>query len=171
MYCYIDFIEGENGYLRFGTLIVDKKLKPVEFRITSNLSLDELQKILYGEVLKETLFIEKVGIDLLNSLESDYKYIFCKEKILLNLRNNFPKPVFYLEKFDEFKPRDRYSLKLVSSTGKFESILIKFVALDEKEISQLNKELLEIFKYVDIMEPFRRIEKAIDYINKTGLYD
>uniref|UniRef100_UPI0026074990 hypothetical protein n=1 Tax=Sulfurihydrogenibium sp. TaxID=2053621 RepID=UPI0026074990 len=164
-------VEREDNYLRFGTLIVDKKLKPIEFRVTSKFCVGELQKIIYGETLKEALFIEKVGIHLLNSMESEYDYIFCKEKILLNLRNNFPKPVFLLEKFDEWKPKEKYSFKLISSSGKFEPVLVKYAAVDEKNISQLNKELVEIFKYSDIMEPFKRIEKAIDYIDKMGLYD
>jgi hypothetical protein len=171
MFCYIDFYEKENENIRFGVLIVDKKLKPIEFRITSKIALNELQKIIYGETLKEALFIEKVGADLLNSIESDYKYIFCKEKILLNLRNKFSKPIFFLEKFDEFKPKDRYSLKVTSSTNKFDPILLHFSAVDEKEVSTLSRELSEIFKYSDIMEPFRRIEKALDYIDRTGLYD
>ncbi|WP_028951133.1 hypothetical protein [Sulfurihydrogenibium subterraneum] len=171
MYCYIDYLETESNSLRFGVLLVDKKLKPVEFRITSKIVLEDIQKILYGETIKETLFVEKVGIDLLNSIESSYNYIFCKERTLLLLGNFFPKPIFYLEKFDEFKPRDRYSVKLVSSTGKFDSISLKYLPKDEENISPITKELLEIFKYADIMEPFKRIEKAINYIDKSKLYD
>ncbi|ACN98912.1 hypothetical protein [Sulfurihydrogenibium azorense] len=171
MYCYIDYVENENNELRFGVLVVDKKLKPVEFRITSKIILEDIQKILYGETLKETLFIEKIGNEILNSVESNYDYIFCKDKSFLLLRNSTSKPIFLLEKFDEFKPRDRYSVKLVSPLGKFDNISLKYLSNDEKYISSITKELLEIFKYADIMEPFKRIEKAINYIDKSGLYD
>jgi hypothetical protein len=57
-FCYLN-LKNENNYLRAGALVVDEKTKPVEFRITSKVEVNDLQKILYGETFKEGVIIDK----------------------------------------------------------------------------------------------------------------
>ncbi|MCX7760670.1 MAG: hypothetical protein N2Z81_05730 [Hydrogenothermaceae bacterium] len=163
-YCYLHF-KVFPEFIRAALLVTDERTKTLEFRITSKIILDDLQKIIYGESLKDFLFVEKIGKELIDSAQVDFGTCFVKEKDLLNLRDKIDKPVFLLQKYDEFKARDKFSIKLQSANTKFEPIMIRFLAKDEDDMGKFIKIFQESFKYSNIMEPFERIERAIEFLN------
>ena len=169
-FCYLN-LKNENNYLRAGALVVDEKTKPVEFRITSKVEVNDLQKILYGETFKEGVIIDKVLLELLNSLESDFTAIFILDKNLLSIRKDLKKPVFLFEKHDEFRPKEKYAIKIQNLTGKFPALNLKLFPEDENIANQIGRVLNDIYKNIDILEPFSRIIKAIEYIESEGLND
>lgn len=164
-YCYLHFkIFPE--FIRAALLITDEKTKPLEFRITSKILIDKIQKILYGESLKDALFIDKIGKELIDSVQTNYNVLLIKEKDLFNIRDYVKKPTLLIQKYDEFRGVDRFSFKLQSQNPKFSPILIKYFPKDEEEVKIFFKHLQESFKHYNIMEPFERIEKAIDFLNE-----
>jgi hypothetical protein len=51
-FCYLN-LKNENNYLRAGALVVDEKTKPVEFRITSRVEVNDLQKFFMEKLSKK----------------------------------------------------------------------------------------------------------------------
>lgn len=164
-YCYLHY-KVFPEFVRAALLVTDIKTKPLEFRITSKINLDQLQKILYGETLKNALFVEKIGKELLESAQTHFDTVLVKERDLLNLREFVKRPVFLAEKFDEFRGIDRFSVKLQSQNPKFLPVLLKFSSQDEEQAKKILKSLQETFKYHNILEPFERIERAIEFLNQ-----
>jgi len=161
---YLHYKIEEDNY-RAGVLVTDEKTKPLEFRITTSLNIDQLQKILYGESLKEILFKERFGIELLNALKESYDLVLIKDKSLLILREKINKPVVFIQKYDEFLPKSRLSYKIINLQEKFEPLYITVSKEDENKLISIAKAFQEIYKYFNLLEPFDRIEKAIEFIS------
>lgn len=164
-YCYLHYrIFPE--FVRAALLVTDIKTKPIEFRITSKINLDQLQKIIYGETLKNALLVEKIGKELLETSQSSFDTVIVREKEMLSLREFSKKPVILVDKFDEFRGIDRYSVKLQSQNPKFSPVLVKFSPQDEDLAKKVLKSLQETFKHHNILEPFERIDRAMDFLNQ-----
>lgn len=84
-YCYLHY-RVFSDFLRAALLITDEKTKPLEFRITSKVKLDQLQRILYGESLRDAVFVEKVGKEPVESSKVEYDVLLLKEKDILRYR-------------------------------------------------------------------------------------
>ena len=166
-FAYIDFFEKED-FVSGGILIVDEYTKPIEFRTTTDVKIDELQKILYGEALKGILFKEKFAIDLVKSLKEDFDIILTREKNILEIRKEIDKPIGLIQKYDPFKAVDKFSHKIVNLAEKFEPLLFTISKEDEKRLIYFSKNLQEIYKTFNIMEPFNRVQKGLEYICKNS---
>ncbi len=163
---YIDFVKTKQGY-RAGILVTDETTKPVEFRVTTNVHIDELQIILYGETLEEALYKERFTVELVNALQEDFDILLTKEKDILSLREEIGKPILFLQKHDPFKALDKYSHKLVNITYKFEPLVVTISKEDVNLLIPISKKLQEIYKHYNILEPFDRIKKAIAYLSES----
>ncbi|NPA54452.1 MAG: hypothetical protein GXO21_07275, partial [Aquificae bacterium] len=150
---YIDFLETEKGY-KAGVLVTDEMTKPLEFRITQDVQIDELQKILYGEALENILYKEKFAVELINALHEDFDVLLTREKFLLSLREEIGKPILYIEKHDPFKAIDKNSYKITNIADKFPPLVVTISSQDEKHLVSLAKKLQDIFKSFNILEPF-----------------
>ena len=160
---YVNFYSIGSVY-RAGVLITDESTKPLEFCITSNLDVDRLQEILYGEALQEVLYKERFTVQLLNALQEDYDIVLTKEKNLLSIRKEIDKPVVHIQKYDQFMPLNRLSHKVVNIHDRFEPLYISVNREDEKKLVSISNSLQEMYRNFNIMEPFSRIEKALKYI-------
>lgn len=163
---YINFYSKEDTY-RAGVLVTDRSTRPLEFRITSDLNIDQLQQILYGEALEDILFKEKFSIQLLKSLQEDYDILLTKEKSLLSLRKSIDKPVVHIQKFDHFLPLNRLSHKIVNVHERYEPLYITVNKEDENRLVPISHFLQNMYRNFNIMEPFKRIENAIKYIMES----
>ncbi|WP_457640711.1 hypothetical protein [Persephonella sp.] len=164
---YINFLIEEDNY-RAGVLLTDQHTKPIEFRITTNLNIDQLQEILYGETLKEVLYKERFTVQLLNSLQEEFDIVMTKEKSLLSIRKEIDKPVIHVQKYEYFMPLNRRSHKIVNLQEKYEPLYITISPQDENRLVSISNQLNEIYKNFNLMEPFDRIEKAIRYLSEKG---
>ncbi len=161
---YIDFLETKEGH-RAGILITDETTKPIEFRVTTGVKIDDLQKILYGEALENILYKERFSIELVNALQEDFDILLVREKSLLSIREEVGKPILYIQKHDPFKAMDRYSHKVVNITDRFDPLVVTISPEDHKLLIPVSRKLQEIYKTFNIMEPFSRIRKAIEYLS------
>ncbi len=163
---FIDFIELDN-IVRAGILLTDENTKPIEFRTTTNIEIDQLQRILYGDALKEVLYKERFAVDLVKSLKEDFDIVLSKEKNILSIRKEINKPVGYLQKYDPFKAIDKYSHRIVNLADRFEPLLFTISKEDEKSLLVFSKKLQEIYKNFSLLEPFERIKKALKYLSQS----
>ncbi|SNZ08180.1 hypothetical protein SAMN06265182_1199 [Persephonella hydrogeniphila] len=166
--CYINFYNLENRY-RAGALITDESTKPLEFRVTSDLNINRLQEILYGEALEEVLFKERFSVQLVKSMQEQFDIILTKEKSLLSLRKEVDIPVVHIQKYDHFLPLNRLSHKIINIHDRFEPLYITVDKVDEKNVISISNALQEIYRNFNIMEPFKRIENAIKYIMENEI--
>ncbi len=160
---YLYYLNNEENY-RGGILLTDEKTKPLEFRITSKVKLEELQKILYGSSLKEVLFKEKFGIELLSALSENYDLVLTQDKELLSIRKYISAPIIYIRKFDPFMPKDRLSHKVINIHEKFEPLIFTISKEDEHQLISVSKKLNDIYRNFNLLEPFSRVEKAMEYL-------
>ena len=160
---YINFYSRGNTY-RAGALITDSSTRPIEFRVTSNLNVDKLQEILYGNALQEVLYREKFTVQLLKSMQETYDMVMIKEKSLLSIRKEIKKPVIHIQKYDPFMPLNRLSHKVVNIHDRYDPLYITVNREDEKRLVSLSHFLQEMYRNFNIMEPFERIENAIKYL-------
>ncbi|NPA17522.1 hypothetical protein [Persephonella sp.] len=165
---YINFYSMENVY-RAGVLITDESTRPVEFRVTSNLDVDRLQEILYGEALQEVLYKERFTVQLLNALQEDYDIVLTKEKSLLSIRKEIDKPVVHIQKYDPFMPLNRLSHKVINIHDRYEPLYITVNKEDENRLVSISHQLQDMYRNFNIMEPFKRVEKALKYIMESEI--
>ena len=165
-FAYIDFVETKQGH-RAGILVTDEATKPIEFRVTTNVKIDELQKILYGESLETVLYKERFAVELVQSLQEDFDVLLTKEKDILSLREEVGKPILFVQKYDPFKAMDKYSHKVTNISDKFEPLTVTISKEDAKLLIPLARKLQELYRTYNIVEPFDRIRKAIDYLSKS----
>ena len=152
------------GTIRSGILITDESTRPIEFRAVSDVKIDKLQKILYGETLQQTFLKEQYTIDLVNAIENLPDILLTQDKELLNVRPKLPIPVGFLTKLDPMQAIDRFSHKISDITGKFETLMLTMHPFDERLVVPISKQLQTIYKNFNLLEPFHRIETAIKYL-------
>ncbi len=162
---YLDFLHIDEEY-KAGILVADKNTKPVEFRATTNLEIDELQKILYGDVLEDSIIKENFAIDLIKALKIKPDLVLVKEKELLEIRNKVNVPIGYISKFDPFKATYRYSKQISSKTGRFDTLVLIVNKEDEKYLEEFSRKLQSIYKTLNLLEPFNRVYKALEYLSQ-----
>ncbi len=163
---FIDFLDKDDKLLA-GILITDSNTKPIEFRTTTDINIDELQKILYGEALKEIFLKERFAVDLAKSTKEKFDILLTREKNILGIRKEVDAPVGYLHKYDPFKALDKYSHKIVNITDRYEPLVLTISKEDKKDLIIFSKKLQEIYKMFNLMEPFNRVKKALEYISSS----
>ena len=62
---------------------------------------------------------------------------------------------------------DRNSHKIFNLADRFEPLALTVSQEDSKLVIPISRKLQEIYRNFNIMEPFDRIKKAIDYLSKS----
>jgi len=159
---YIQIHYNEDSSIRGGLLVVDEKLRPFEFRITSPIKPTELQIILYGSSLSEYVYSELIFRPLVQSTKEKLSLVVTKDRNFLNLRPLIEVPVIYLS---EKKEKD--SLPINSSGSESP---IGYINCHRKFMSELQpaqKLILEVCNEVkNIHEPFERLRTALIEVHR-----
>ncbi|MGJ8454943.1 hypothetical protein ACSFC1_06535 [Pseudothermotoga sp. U03pept] len=145
-----------------GILVVDESGIPHEFKYTDPIVPTTLQKILYGKSLEGYLNTEVIAKSLLKKLDNKPEVVFTDSSVLVDAAEN----VFF-------------AVASVSSTGQIEqpspdeciiptSIgAIRFASAKEIPQDKLEK-LKQIAEEIDLLEPFQRLQKALEYICRSS---
>ncbi|HOJ88582.1 MAG TPA: hypothetical protein PLP64_08140 [Pseudothermotoga sp.] len=145
-----------------GLLIVDESGIPYEFKYTDPVVPTPLQKILYGKSLEGYLNIEVIAKSLIKRAENRPEVIFTDTPILTDASEN----VFL-------------AMPAVSNAGQIEQpapdeCIIPYGsgAVRISSSNQISKEKVERLKQLveemDILEPFQRLQKALEYICRSS---
>lgn len=161
--------EDKKGY-HGGILITDALSKPLEFRATSPVRPNPLQKILYGKRLLPHILIELIGKPLLKGIKEDPACVLVKSREFLRLRQSTDRVIISLRPQGELQLGIQPSKSsLLMESEVFKPLVVE--GCDSDKTAEWREKLLEVFKHVDLLEPFERIEKALEEISKRKVLD
>ena len=151
----------DGAAIRGAMLVTDTETKPLEFRVTEPVRPQKFQEILYGELLKEHIAVELMGLPLVNAFQQKPDLIIVRDPLLLGINARQEIPSILMLKEDEalFKkgtstkplnqPDSSYPPVKICTTGNF-----------EKDLDAIAQQLQTIFSSRNLMEPFERLTKA-----------
>ncbi len=160
----------EKGLLA-ALLVTDDLGKPEEFRVTYPVKPTLLQKQLYGESLLPHVGIELCGKPLYQALKKKPSLLIVSDARFLRLAYAVDCSVAHLQKLGEVlqvgtpNSSQGRQTKLSSSSGRFQPVVVT-LPFDCPEEQQRRTEALLARYYagVDLLEPFKRIEVALQVL-------
>lgn len=160
-----------DGYIA-GLLITDLQGIPIEFRCTQPVKPSALQRILYGDSLENFIGVNLCGFSLLRSIQNKPSLLIVNKPYPIELRKSTDFPIAYLKRAGEtiellgFNESGK-SERIDCSTSRFNPV-IAFCHPDFGDDLALIKDIiLKSFRFLDPLEPFARIGKAIEIIEKN----
>lgn len=162
-----------DGYLG-AILITDLQGIPQEFRCTHPVKPTTIQKPLYGDTLEPYIGVNLCGIPLIKSIQNKPSIIVVHKDFLLDVRTASPCPVIFIRRAGEaidIKPSDGSETTLKREridcpTGKFQPIVCVSHPDFDEDMAFARETFEKIFNYLDPLEPFERMAKAIEVISK-----
>jgi len=162
-----------DGYLG-GILVTDFQGIPQEFRCTHPVKPTILQRPLYGETLESHIGVNLCGIPLIESIQNKPSLIVVHKEFLLGVRAASSCPVIFVRRAGEaidIKSSDSSDKKLKREridcpTGRFQPLVLTPHFDFNDDITSAREILGEIFSYLDPIEPFERMLKAIEVLGK-----
>ena len=156
---------------RGALLATDDNTTPLEFRCTNAIKPTQLQKTLYGNILDEHILVELIAKPLFDAATQIPRIVIITDPLLLNFREKVSIPVVLLEKESEFKiPEDDQTRGVVTSeSGKYEPVVM---TVHEKYLDDrvtAGDLLSEVFSKRSLLEPFERIEIALNEVHTRNL--
>jgi hypothetical protein len=152
----------DNGTcIRGAILITDTETKPYEFRITSPVKANFIQRTLYGATLGDYIYIDLISIPLIKEIRANVDLIIVSSKALLRIRPKISLPIVFISK------------GALSSSGNNlgDNKLLSFFTHEdypnEKPVAQAI--LLPIMQKMDLLEPFDRIKVALTEAHKEKI--
>jgi len=164
----------QDGYIG-SILITDHQGRPQEFRCTYPIKPTTIQKPLYGETLEPHIGVNLCGIPLIQSIQSEPSLIVVNKDFLIDIREESPCPVIFIRRAGEainIKVSNSSDItlrreRIDCSTGRFQPIIIEpHPNYSDNDITYARQTLEKVFTYLDPIEPFERIEKAIEILGK-----
>lgn len=163
----------QDGYMG-AILVTDLQGIPQEFRCTHPVKPTTIQKPLYGNTLEPYIGVNLCGIPLIQSIQSKPSLIIVHKEFLLGVRTATPCPVIFIRRAGEaievtMSDNSETTLRrerIDSSTGRFQPIVFASHPGFDDDITFAREILEKIFSYLDPVEPFERIIKAIEVLAK-----
>lgn len=159
----------EDGHAyRGGLLVVNERGQPLEFRCTSPIRPNAVQSTLYGESLHPYMALELVGKPLLGTAREGFNLLLVREEWFLNLRETSDTAVVLLrrqgEQLSGRGAEDAASL-VDSPKGRFDPLVVTSFSSAGDDVN-VALPLLEICaRYFDPLEPFDRVERALEKVH------
>ena len=167
-------IEGSEIQIRGAALITDSKGFPLDFVRTDPLRPEHLARILYGDSFgkyaKEKLILES----LLDALEITPQLWICNDdELLVPLRDNSRVKTVFLEVSPHVSLEAAGSIETTADPGVFliqaeptgAPLRAEFPAATRpEEVQQVGAMLTEFSQTMNILEPFTRLEKALNFL-------
>lgn len=163
-----------------GLMVTDGRGLPVEFRYTEPIQPTKIQQVLYGQVLSAYIKREVILETLLKNIESKFKCLLVEDEHLVDypakgysvvrIAVTKSSPIGAVGKTQTIAPGE--SLLQVTAEGSPIRIHLGKGAAGEGDAaptsaepsSELTSLLLEAGEGMDIAEPLKRIEKALEII-------
>ncbi|MBI2440942.1 MAG: hypothetical protein HYV35_06170 [Lentisphaerae bacterium] len=171
---FVALCELDQDVFRGGVLVTDSRGKPIEFRCTSAIQPNNVQKTLYGSTLRTHMAVELAGRPLLSVLKEKPKVVLVKQDEFLELRPFIDLPVLLVAKQGETIAVDEENAKtskqelLPSPTGKFDPVVLTCHWEYKDDMRSILAPLSGLFTLMDITEPFSRICNALKLLQEKG---
>jgi hypothetical protein len=154
-------------------LVTDSKGIPQEFRCTHPVKPTAIQKPLYGDTLEPYIGVNLCGIPLVESIQNKPSLIVVNKELLIDIRASSSYPVVFVRRAGEAidissaegsgsgPKRER----LDCPSGRFQPIVFIAHPDFDEDRTFARGVLEEIFDDLDPIEPFGRIQKAIEILS------
>jgi hypothetical protein len=161
-----------------GIMVTDPRGLPVEFRYTEPIQPTKIQQVLYGQVLSAYIKREVILETLLKNIESRFKCLLVEDEhlvdypakgyVILRVAATKSSPIGAVGKTQDISPGEML-LQVTAESSPVRLYQGKAKATTEDDSSgekppETTSLLLEAGQSMDIIEPLRRIEKALEII-------
>jgi hypothetical protein len=170
---FLDAREFEGGAaVRGGALVTDVTTEPLEFRCTSPVRPTLLQKTLWGGRLADHIASQLIGKPLIDALSNSPSIVIVRRAEFVELRGLLRCPLVQLLKNEELAKASPLSLDsqgddvLGMNNGHFEPVIIKVHRKHPDDLEVVRGLLAESAGSHNLLEPFHRIENALDLIQQ-----
>lgn len=173
---FLSYVETEKGLAgRGAALVTDHVTKPLEFRCTTPIKPNPVQRTLYGETLRSYIAVDLVGHPLIDAIQEKPRVVIVQDVSFLDLRPRIPYYLVYIGKQGEqFRgPSTNHPIQesadpglLVCDSGKFQPLTSMTHWKHYSELPAILDILRPVFAVVDLLEPFTRIEKAVAEVDR-----
>lgn len=161
---FLSILEEEDGYLG-GYLVTNNWGRPLEFRLSTAVKPNPVQKILYADTLKPYLFADLIGKTLVEKTGIAPQLVIVKSEPALELRHHIDAPVLWLT--DEV-PRTGSSLHCLRPGSETEAGLYTLSHF-AGDLPTVEERMAHFEGILDLKEPFERIGDAIAEARKMGV--
>lgn len=153
---YLSVKDLQNKHLG-GILIINEYGIPVEFKYSEPVTPTKLQEIIYGSSLEYYLHVEIIAKGLIQKIENKPEMILVQDPTLL-----FDKNVIMLALLPQIVQEKKEESEVVVNVNNA-SLRITF-SENTKIDENIVQKIVEYTNKIDIVEPFDRIYKALEYI-------
>jgi len=167
--------EVKTGVMRGGMLITDANGKPVEFRCTSPIKPNAVQKTLYGNTLMPHIASELVDLPLLVNAQTKPSVVLVQQEEFLSMRAKQELPLILARRQGQdmkvaTEENSSSPEELVTSpSGKFAPIVLTSHWDFAGDIAQCKQALGSAFATCDLLEPFERVRAALATVHEQGV--
>lgn len=170
---YMSITELSKDLFRGGLLLVDLKGMPQDFRCTSVIKPNAIQRALYGGTLAGHMVLNLCGLPLLNAIQKKPDLLVADNADLLVLRGEIEIPMLWLRRQGAVLPSSQSSgqeYELVASdAGLFDTVLVSCAAGYGQDLGAAVEWIRQIGHLIDPLEPFNRVESALKLVqDKAG---
>jgi len=142
-----------------GILVVNQSGLPIEFKYTDPVIPTQLQKILYGKSLVTYLHTEIIGKLLLKKLENKPSIVLVDDLELIQVGER----VYFASQYASPTPENDHLEPdecIIPLHGQNAVRIVSGKRIEDNEMEELKK----IAQDLDILEPFQRLQKALEYV-------
>jgi hypothetical protein len=148
----------------------------LEFRSTSPVKPNALQRTLYGAGMMTHIAIELLGVPLLKSLQEKPSIILINEEIFFGVRLYVETALFRLQQqqnADSSPPAAHVKNNdgILTSTANYTPVVVTPHGSYPDDLPTCKPILTEVFSRMDLHEPFERLEHAITYVHENKLLE
>jgi hypothetical protein len=171
---FLSLNELDRDVFRGGVLVTDSRGKPTEFRCTSPIQPNNVQKTLYGATLRTHIAVELTGRPLLSALKEKPHVVLVNQDLFLELRPFIGWPVLLVTKQGETmtlpeETGNKIKRELLPNpSGKFDPVILTCHWQYENDIRSFASPLRVLSAAMDFTEPFSRIANALKLVHEKG---
>lgn len=173
---FLVYVQGQDNSSGRGALLVtDEATRPLEFRCTTPIKPNSLQRMLYGQTLRSYIAADLVGVPLLGATQEKPSVVLVREPLFLKLRSKANVCMVCLRRQgeqmsvvvgeDQSRTREEPAI-LNCASGRFQPLTVTAPPDQASELDTALDILRPIFSDADLLEPFDRIEKVLAELDR-----
>jgi hypothetical protein len=155
-------------------LLLTFKVCPRSFDVPTPSSPQPSKKPFYGNTLEPYIAVDLCGIPLIQSIQNKPSILIVQKEFLLGVRKGSPCPVVFIRRAGETievtpiddSERSQKREKVECSTGRFQPIVLVSHPEFADDVANVRETVEKVFGYLDLIEPFDRMTKAVDLLAK-----
>ncbi len=171
---FLGYLELDNGASYRGAILVtDDWGKPLEFRCTAPVKPTAVQRTLYGSTLMPHVLVALIAKPLIDALIEEPVAVLVSESMFLDLRHNVDVPVVRVRRQGnevkvtaEDDGQTNQIFVMDCESGRFDPVIVEAHWKFPDDTNSCAVLLKELFGRWDVIEPFDRLHKGLEYVHK-----